>query len=387
MSGDRKDDQRPTVIDLFSGCGGGSMGFHRAGFQIRSAVEIDENASASFKHNLGVEPITKDIRRVDGKTLLRKAKLTRGECTLVFGCPPCQSFTVMRRGAAETSKDRVRNALPGDYVRLVERIFPRHIAFENVPELLAGRWERRFSRLLTSLEAAGYRLIHGVFDAADFGVPQHRRRLLVVGSRVTEPVLPKPTHARQAGDGLLPHVTVRNAIGGLPPLKAGEVDSADSYHRARRHSELNLRRLRAVPEGGGRRDLPLHLQLACHQDHNGHYDVYGRMWWDRPAPTLTSGCNNITRGRFAHPEQHRAITIREAMLLQTFPPGAVLVGNEDERALQVGNAVPSLLAARIAECILEMERSSTSHPRRRPRGIACPPRSDGRRSTVAAVVA
>jgi DNA (cytosine-5)-methyltransferase 1 len=309
-SGDRITDQQPTVIDLFSGCGGGSMGFLRAGFQIRTAVEIDENASASFEENLGVQPITKAIRQVDGRTLLRKAKLRRGECTLVFGCPPCHRDEARRCGDLERPKtQRAARRLRAPR----RRIFPHHIAFENVPELLAGRWVRRFAKLLTALRAAGYRLIHGVVDAADFGVPQHRRRLLVVGSRVTEPIMPKPTHTRRAIDGFLPHVTVREAIGGLQCLEAGKIDPADSYHRARRHSELNLRRLRAVPEGGGRRDLPLDLQLACHKDHNGHYDVYGRMWWDRPAPTLTSGCNNITRGRFGHPEQDRAITIREAM--------------------------------------------------------------------------
>lgn len=248
--------------------------------------------------------------------------------------------------------------------------------------MLYGRWRERFDAILQALEELGYTLVSGVLDAADFGVPQHRRRLLVVGSRVATPTLPLPTHAEEETDGLARHVTIRDAIGHLPPLRAGERDPDDPYHRARRHSELNLRRLRAVPEGGGRRDLPPELQLKCHEGHDGHYDVYGRMRWDRPAPTLTSGCTNITRGRFAHPEQDRAITLREAMVLQTFPPQTVLVGNEDEKALQIGNAVPPLLAERIAECVLEMERAAASGS---VRANAAPALRGGHRDVLAAV--
>ena len=269
----------------------------------------------------------------------------------------------MRRGAIESPKDQVRNALSEEYVRVIRDVFPRHIAFENVPGMLNGRWRERFDAMLAALKELGYQVVSDVLDAADFGVPQHRRRLLVVGSRVTNPVLPVATHAKNGADGLLPYVTVRDAIGELPRLSAGERAAEDLYHRARRHSELNLRRLRAVPEGGGRRDLPAELQLKCHENHDGHYDVYGRMWWDRPAPTLTSGCTNITRGRFAHPEQDRAITLREAMLLQTFPTETILIGNDDEKALQIGNAVPPLLAQRIAECILDMERTALHEAR------------------------
>jgi DNA (cytosine-5)-methyltransferase 1 len=260
----------------------------------------------------------------------------------------------------DSPKDKERGAIPGEYVRLVRGVFPRHIAFENVPGMLSARSRERFDAMLAALEALGYQTVSGVLDAADFGVPQHRRRLLVVGSRVADPALPVATHAKNGAGGLRPHVTVRETIGGLPRLAAGERSAEDPYHRARRHSELVVRRLQAVPEGGDRRDLPPDLRLRCHENHNGHHDVYGRMWWDRPAPTLTSGCTNITRGRFGHPEQDRAITLREAMLLQTFPTETVLVGNDDEKALQIGNAVPPLLAQRIAECILEMDRAAKS---------------------------
>lgn len=349
----------PTVIDLFAGCGGGSLGFGEVGFRVAAAVEIDSDAADAFKRNVGTEPLIDDIRDVTGERLLETADLGRWSCTLMFGCPPCQSFTIMRRGASVLPQDRVRNTLPDEYVRLIDAVRPRHLAFENVPGMLSGRWRPRFDTMLGELQALGYKLVHEVVDAADFGVPQHRRRVLVIGSRVASPRMPDRTHAADAtGDAAQVHVTVRQTIGDLPSLGAGERDPEDEFHRARRHSDLNLRRLRAVPEGGGRMDLPPELRLRCHDGHQGHYDVYGRMWWDKPSPTLTSGCTNITRGRFGHPDQDRAITVREAMLLQTFPEKAVVGGHGEKQALQVGNAVPPKLAAEIGRCVLAMEAES-----------------------------
>ena len=345
-----------TVVDLFCGCGGGSMGFHDAGLRTVGAVEIDADAAAAFTLNVGIAPLVKDVRDVRGQDLLSAAGLNRGELTLLFGCPPCQSFTVLRRGADPSEQDQRRNTLIYEYLRLVDQLHPRHIAFENVPGLVEGRWHPYFDRFRAVLADLDYKLAWRVVDAAEYGVPQRRRRVLVIGSRVAEPRLPRKTHSEH-GDGThKPFVTVRDTISRLRQLAAAEHDPDDEFHRARRHSDLALRRLAAVPEGGGRADLPDHLVLDCHKNHNGHYDIYGRMWWDRVAPTLTSGCTNVTRGRFAHPEQDRAITLREAMLLQTFPPDARLCGGVEKMALQVGNAVPSLLAQRIGETIIDMDR-------------------------------
>jgi DNA (cytosine-5)-methyltransferase 1 len=352
---------RLTVADIFAGCGGGSIGFQQAGFQVVGAVEIDGDAADAYAANVGVEPLRRDIREVTGRDLLNRTGVGTGELTLLFGCPPCQSFTILRRGAVESAVDGIRNSLPGEYVRLVDELRPRHIAFENVPGMVDGRWRHRFDELLADLEELGYRCAWGVLDAADYGVPQRRRRVVVVGSRLVEPLLPAASHAASSDGGLPAHRSVRDAIGGLRPLGPGEADPTDPLHRARRHCELALRRLRAVPEGGGRMNLPLELQLACHQGHPGHYDIYGRMWWDRVAPTLTSGCTNVTKGRFGHPEQDRAITLREALLLQGFPDGATLSGaNTDTMALQVGNAVPPRLAAAVGHTILEMEASASA---------------------------
>lgn len=362
-----------TLIDLFAGCGGGSLGFTRAGLRAVAAVELDADAAAAYEANLGVRPLTKDIRKVSGDELLGAAGLKRGECTLLFGCPPCQSFTDLRRGARSSRRDRARNSLLREYLRLADDVLARHIAFENVPGMLSPRWRPRFEELLEGLSELGYDSVWAVLDAADFGVPQRRRRVLVVASRAAVPVLPAVTHGDASASDHPSWVTVREAIGSLTPLASGEADATDGYHRARRHSALALRRLRAIPEGGARADLPEDLQLACHKDHSGHYDIYGRMWWDRPAPTLTSGCTNVTRGRFAHPEQDRAITLREAMELQTFPRSAVLRGSLDEMALQVGNAVPPLFAERVGQTVVAMETTSRRGKRQRPAATTVEP--------------
>lgn len=339
-----------TLIDLFAGAGGGSIGFAASGFVPRAAIEIDPLAAASYRQNLGIEPICADIRSVSGEQLLAGAELRRGELTLLFGCPPCQSFTVLRRGAACTTLDERRNSLPAEYLRLVSELLPRFLAFENVPGMVEGRWASSLEQLLAGLASLGYAWNWAVFDAADFGVPQRRRRLLLVAGRDGVPKLPTPSHG-----GLTSHVTVREAISSLPALDAGQVDPTDPMHRARRHSSLVLERLRHVPEGGSRMDLPARLQLDCHRGHDGHYDIYGRMSWDQVAPTLTSGCTNPSRGRFAHPEQHRAITVREALSLQTFPARVRLTGGIEAMSLQVGNAVPPRLAEAIGCSIRSTE--------------------------------
>ncbi len=354
---------RVTVADVFAGCGGGSIGFQQAGFEVIGAVEIDGDATAAYAANVGVKPLCKDIREVTGRELLKGTGVGVGELTLLFGCPPCQSFTILRRGAEETAVDSVRNTLPREYSRMVAELRPRHIAFENVPGLVDGRWRDRFDELLADLERLGYRCSWDVLDTADYGVPQHRRRVVVVGSRLVHPVLPPASHSASGEDGLPMHRTVRQAIGRLRRLGPGEADPADSLHRARRHSDIAIRRLRAVPEGGSRKHLPPELQLACHKGHPGHYDIYARMWWDRPAPTLTSGCTNVTKGRFAHPEQDRAITVREALLLQGFPADATVAGLSDTMALQIGNAVPPPLTAALGRAIFEMDKQAEAEAR------------------------
>lgn len=362
-----------TVIDIFSGVGGMSLGFARKkSFRVVSAVDNDPHATVAYEKNLGITPITDDVRNVSVRTLLRRAGLRRGECTVLIGCAPCQSFSAHRRGRKRIAIDAIRNSLPFVWLMFVKGIRPRHICFENVPGLVKASRGKIFRQFLSELSDLGYKVAWAVENAADYGVPQHRKRLLVVGSRVATPRLPRATHASPDSDDvrngkLLPWRTVRDAIADLPKIASGKVDLLDEYHAARNQAPIVLERLRHIKEGQSHRNLPRHLRLDCHKDHKGHPDVYGRMRWDAPSPTLTGGCTNLTKGRFGHPSQHRSITLREAMCIQTFPRKTVLKGTKDRMQLQVGNAVPPLLARQIAGVVLQMEKDarSTARPRAR----------------------
>ncbi len=345
---------QPTAVDVFSGCGGGSIGLQAAGFRLVGAVELNTDAARSYERILGLRPTVADVRDVAPHDVAARLGSCR-ELTLLFGCPPCQSFSELRRGTRRTTADTGRERLLREYLRFVAALSPRYIAFENVPGLLAAGRRRRFDRFLAELVRLGYRAAWAIVDAADFGVPQHRRRLVLLGSRVTTPpLLPEPTHG-PPGSSLAEYITVRTALGALPQLASGEQSAGDPMHRARAHSELVLERLRSLGPGASRCDLPRHLQLRCHRGHDGHKDAYGRMRWDRPAPTLTTGCTNVSRGRFAHPEQDRAITPREALLLQSFPRDVVLDGGVESVSGQIGNALPPRLATQIGIAVINAD--------------------------------
>lgn len=334
-----------TAVDLFSGCGGASLGLAAAEVKVVAGVELDRDAAASYKELVGLSPIVANIRDVSATDLGVNAG---DDVTTVVGCPPCQSFSELRRGRGRTSADDERDLLPSEYLRLVGAIRPRTIAFENV---VGFRSAPQFALLMKSLVVLGYQVAWAIVDAADFGIPQHRRRLIVVGDRERQPRLPEPTHGR-GRLGTTPFATVRDAIAHLPPLRSGQHSAGDPMHRSRRHADIVLRRLQSIPIGGSRHAIPPDLRPACHRRHDGHNDAYGRMNWDRPAPTLTTGCTNVSRGRFGHPEQHRAITAREALLLQGFPEGVVLQGVAGSVERQIGNAVPPGLITAVMETLL-----------------------------------
>jgi len=222
-------------------------------------------------------------------------------------------------------------------IRFARALHPKVILFENVPGLAAQRHSRIIAKLEAGLASLDYEVSgpHDL-DAADYGVPQRRRRFILFASRVDAQVsIPKAVTPPEQ------RTTVRDAIGSLPPLKAGQAVPSDALHRARNHSALTLRRLSHIPnDGGSRSSLPDELVLPCHRKHDGHPDVLGRMTWDDVAPTLTTGCTDVTKGRFAHPDQDRAISAREAALLQSFPGSYAFVGSATEIARQIGNAVP-----------------------------------------------
>ena len=335
--------RKRTAIDLFSGCGGLTQGLKQAGFRVLAAVEIDGTAASTYRMNHPhVHLINDDIKTVDAGLLRKRLELRCGELDLVAACPPCQGFSTLttKNGARRVVDER--NALIFDVLTFVARFRPRAVMLENVPKLADKQEFRSFVR---SLKRYGYTSDFRILNAAKFGVPQRRRRLILVAFRDH-----KVTFARE--DAI--EVSVRTAIGDLPhPRK-----SKDLLHRDRKsYSTETKARIRGIPlDGGNRFDLPPQQRLECHDNTDGFRDVYGRMWWDKVSPTITSGCINPSKGRFLHPGQHRPITLREAALLQTFPQGYEFDLSRGRYAVaeMIGNALPPEFIRRHAEAIRDI---------------------------------
>lgn len=331
---------RPTAIDLFSGSGGLTLGLRLAGFRVIGAVEIDPLAIETYTVNhRGVAVWGGDIREIEAGDVRRALGVQKGQLDVVAGCPPCQGFSSMRTLNGARAVDDPRNNLVFEFLRFVKEFRPKAVMMENVPALAV---DERIRRLCDDLCALGYDCDRRVLDAADFAVAQRRRRMILLAGRSQRMGFPTPEANRR---------TVRDAIGWLPP--PGQ--SGDPLHdlpekRSDRITEL----IKAVPKNGGSRmDLGKDNQLACHRKCNGFRDVYGRMRWDDVAPTMTSGCINPSKGRFLHPEQDRAITLREAALLQSFPPDHFfsLSRGKYAAAALVGNALPPELIKAIASAV------------------------------------
>lgn len=330
----------PTVVDLYSGSGAVTAALKRRHFRVVAAVDNDSVACATYRLNHPkTRMIEDDIEKVDPSEI-RRADLAGRDVDLLVVCAPCQPFSSQNR---KRSTDK-RSRLILQAGRFAKVLRPKVIFFENVPGLASH------GELLESLRSElGDDYVLGDpqrIDAADYGVPQRRVRCIMIATRGrTPPSLPQPTTPEEA------RVTVEQAIGHLVRLRAGEADPKDTLHAARNHLPIALRRLAAIPkDGGSRASLPSELVLACHTEvHPSKFpDVYGRMSWKNVAPTLTTGCTDITRGRFAHPEDDRAITSREAALLQTFPPHYRFTGTSSDVQVQIGNAVPVKLVEALA---------------------------------------
>jgi len=344
------------VIDLFSGCGGSAYGFQQEGFPIKVAVDIDKNASLSFKNNFPqCNVISEDISYLSGKDLLAASGFSNGDSVVLIACPPCQGFSNARRNSQRLSDPR--NKLIYEFLRITEEIMPIAFVMENVPGLATGMGKPIFLQILQKLHDLGYQTVYNVVNSADYGVPQKRRRLVLIGTKYPNMRLQFPikTHLDpERYPGHKPWRTVKDTISDLLPIVAGGRNTNDNLHVTANLSEKNIERLKKTPHNGGSRSSwPEELVLTCHKKTKGHMDVYGRMSWDQPSPTMTGGCVMISKGRFGHPEQDRAISLREAARLQTFPDNFQFIGNFGEIARQIGNAVPPLLARKTAESILE----------------------------------
>lgn len=376
------------AIDLFSGCGGVSCGLAKMKFAVKAAVEIDNDA-ANVYHNYPplskVNILRKDICNISGKDLIKAAKIQSGELYLLAGCPPCQNFTMQNPNNKKKSEEE-RKKLLFEFLRIIEEMHPPFILMENVPGIEADFNKNILDEFISRLKneksqnnAEQYRVVNHVLNAADYGVPQLRKRFVLHAIREDiykelqgygmDFTLPAPTHDRHQKNGLRPWRTVREAIGDLPAIAAGETYTGNQNiynHKCANLSEDNLRRIRYIRIHGGSRDnLPADMVLECHKKENengeifsGHKDVYGIMDPNKPSPTMTGGCLCYTKGRYGHYEQDRAISIREAARFQTFPDDFIFSDSLSKSALQIGNAVPVKLveasASEIKKAILAL---------------------------------
>jgi DNA (cytosine-5)-methyltransferase 1 len=320
---------KPIAMDLYHGCGGLTTGLKQAGFRVIAAIDIDPVSAETYHMNHPeVRIYTEDIRKIDAHQFAEEQGFKVGELDLLAGCPPCQGFSSLRTFNGALVIDDPRNDLLFEFLRFVKVLKPKAVMLENVPGLAR---DKRFVVFLEQMEQMGYIGEKSILNAEDYSVPQRRRRLLyLAGKGFAIPFAKKARRKRN----------VRHAIGDLP--KPG--NSGDPLHDIKeKRSPTVLERIAMIPpNGGSRASLPDHLQLRCHKKTNGFKDVYGRMAWDDVAPTITSGCSNPSKGRFLHPEQNRAITLREAALLQGFSRDYKFPTDKSksEIALMIGNALP-----------------------------------------------
>ncbi len=370
-----------TAIDLFSGAGGVSEAL-KEHFKIICSVEYDKIIASTYSLNHGKDHLlVKDIRKINKKKLIniKKEKLQDGNLDLLVATPPCQGFSRHSRTKSTNSSDE-RNKLIMEIIRVSNLFEPKFILFENVDNIINFKIFHLFLEVITNLTEPGqkkylnrpsYHLRFEIVDAVDYGVPQHRKRLILIGKKIETfpntdavimynskgiPFIKKPLHLwpeKKTAPKLGEYLKTFN----LTSLKAGETNSVDQLHKCRKLSETNLRRIQNTPKNGGSRsewDKKLNLGLECHTKSNVSFgDVYGRMNFFSYAPTITCGCLAYTKGRFGHPEEDRAISIREAALIQTFPrnykftgrlDGETNEGSTENIATQIGNAVPVQLA-------------------------------------------
>jgi DNA (cytosine-5)-methyltransferase 1 len=346
--------KRLRAIDLFSGCGGLTLGLKRAGFDVVGAVESDDLSVKSYRLNHPETTVWQsDIRKVAVRKVMRRLRLTPGRLDLLAGCPPCQGFSALPRlnGGRRVRNPRQKN-LVFEFVRFVRVLQPKFVMMENVPGLVK---DRRMRRLLREMRRLGYKCEWRILNAAHYGVPQRRHRLILLGGRSVLPAFALPSPSRPS---------VRQAIGSLP--RAGA--SGDPLHdlpeaRSRKVREL----IRRIPKNGGSRlDLGRRKQLGCHKRCDGFSDVYGRMAWADVSPTITSGFVNPSKGRFLHPSCNRAITLREGAMLQSFPRRYEICLTEGKyRAAElIGNALPPTLIRRLAGPVVTQLRTRSSNKSR-----------------------
>lgn len=334
-----------SVVDLFCGAGGLSYGFKNETFNIAAGIDIDEACRFPYEENNGAPFLRKDVGKLTPGDL--NALFAPDATRILVGCAPCQPFSTYNQ-----KNENPDWMLLNSFGNLIAGARPDVVSMENVPRLLAFRNGKVFEAFVAKLRAANYRVVWDVLYGPDFGLAQTRSRLVLLASRLGPIALPTPTHGPEA------HRTVRDEIGKLPELAHGEIDDKDPLHRASRLSSTNAKRIASAKPGGTWRDWKPDLVAPCHKvdTGKGYSSVYGRMIWSAPSPTITTQFFGFGNGRFGHPDQDRALSLREGALLQGFPrdyqfaaPGEQIHFKKIGR--MIGNAVPVTLARAIARAV------------------------------------
>lgn len=320
------------AVDLFCGVGGLTAGLIKSGIKVKAGYDIANECQFAYEHNNNATFIHKDVAEVSASDI--SSWYSEGCIRLLAGCAPCQPFSTYNKGR-DTTKDK-KWPLLYHFSRLIKEIGPELVTMENVPDVTKHKVYHDF---IDDLKKMGYVITAQEVACVEYGVPQTRRRHVVLASKLNKIELIAPTHKKP--------ITVRETIFNLEHLQAGQKSKSDPLHTSSRLSETNLKRIRASNPGGTWRDWPEDLRAECHKRESGKFysSVYGRMHWDQPAPTMTTLCYGFGNGRFGHPEQDRAISLREAALFQTFPLnyqftsiGKPVVFHTIGR--MIGNAVP-----------------------------------------------
>lgn len=341
------------AVDFFCSGGGMSCGMQQSGIEIIAGIDFDINCKETYEANIkGSQFIHADVFDLDEKELEKELNITRNDDNLLLiGCSPCQFWSIINTSREKSSKSK---DLLKEFRRFVEYFNPGYVVVENVPGVLRRKEESGLEDFIEWLKTNGYTVHANIHEVSNYGVPQHRKRFTLIANRVTnEEIKPHPKEGNK--------VTVRDVLGvsnGFPLIPHGHKDDSDRLHTVASLHELNLQRLAITPsDGGDRMAYVFNKELAprCHYNKiDGFKDIYGRMWWDRPAPTITTKFFSVSNGRFAHPEEHRAISLREGAVLQSFPNTYKFKGKSIANiARMIGNAVPPKYAQCIGTAILQ----------------------------------
>lgn len=337
-----------AVVDLFCGVGGLTHGLQLAGLNVVAGVDIEPSCQFAYEANNNSVFINKDVTKIDANTISNF--YPHDSVKILVGCAPCQPFSTYSSRYRKNGHSDEKWRLLYYFQEIAKKTLPDIISIENVPNLSK---EKIFNELLDELKKLNYHCSWKIANCPDYGVPQKRKRLVMLASRYGKIELISPLYKSDQ------YRTVRMVISDLPHIRDGEICATDSLHRASKLSEINKKRIRQSVPGGTWRDWDEDLVLKCHKKNTGktYPSVYGRMKWDEPSPTITTQFYGYGNGRFGHPEQDRALSLREGAILQSFPREYVFSDNEHEinkhdLAIQIGNAVPVELGRAIGISII-----------------------------------